>query len=160
MKIALALGVLAVSLVPALADRPQPSLTPAIGFCENTIPHEPVLVYELTGSTLVAQIDRTLYVYADGSLKLAEAEADSLGRSLRAMADPKEVMALQLTLVQYGALNLCDDTRRVTDVPLNTLTMFRGGPDATAHTFSYWIGDGDYAGVDGVIQQFIVDKFP
>ncbi|MBK8179679.1 MAG: hypothetical protein IPK67_12490 [Planctomycetes bacterium] len=160
MKITLALGVLALSLVPALAERPQPSLSTSLGVCENTILREPVLVYEYAGSTLVAQIDRTLYVYGDGSLKLAEAEADSLGRCLRAQTTPREVALLRQALFDAGAMGLCDDARRVMDVPLNTLTLFNGAQDARAHTFSYWIGDGNYEAVDGLIQQFIVDKFP
>jgi hypothetical protein len=160
MKTAFALGVLLTSLVPGLAREPQAADVVFPNTCENKIVHEPVLVYELAGSTLIAQIDKTLYVYADGSLKLAVAEADSLGFCLRAKTDPKVVFNLQQALVQAGVLVLCDDPRNVTDVPLNTLTYLRGTQDARAHTFSYWLGDGEYAQVDALLQNFIVEQFP
>jgi hypothetical protein len=160
MKTAFALGVLLASMVPGLARDAQVADVAIPAPCENTIQREPVLVYELVGSTLIAQIDRTLYVYADGSLKLAEAQADSLGFCLRSQTTPRDVQLLQQALVQAGGMRLCDDPRRVMDVPLNTLTLLRGDQDARAHTFSYWIGDGEYAQVDALIQQFIGERFP
>lgn len=45
-------------------------------------------------------------------------------------------------------------------VPLRTLTFLRGAQDARAHTFSYWIGDGDYAALDALLEQFIAEQFP
>ena len=53
-----------------------------------------------------------------------------------------------------------DDARLVTDVPLHTLTMLQGTQDSKAHTFSYWLGDGEFAAVDALLEDFIVEHFP
>ncbi len=160
MKSALAMGVLLAALTPGVASE-KPTLNVVIQpGAENTIVHEPLLVYELVGSSQLAQIDLTLYVYADGWIKLAQADADSLGFSRRALATPRTVQALKNALMQAGAMKLFDDARTVTDVPLHTLTMMQGAQDARAHTFSYWVGDGEYAVIDALLEEFIVEQFP
>jgi len=160
MKTAIALGVLLAAMAP-VDNRPKPAFTVATPPpCANTIVREPVLVYELAGSTLIAQIDRTLYVYGDGTLKLAQADADSLGFCKRTTVNPRIVLTLQQKLMQAGAMTLCDDVRRVTDVPLHTMTMMEGAQDAKAHTFSYWLGDGEYAAVDALLEEFVAEQFP
>ena len=47
----------------------------------------------------------------------------------------------------------------MTDVPLNTLTVFNGTTDAQAHTFSYWLANGNYAPVQAAIDAFITQTF-
>ena len=160
MKTAFASGVLLLAFIPALAHVEPAARPAAVLACDNVIVHEPLLVFEVKGSTLAAQVDRTLIVFADGSLKLAEAEFAGQGRCARAQTTPESVLALKQALTQAGAAILCDDPQQVTDVPLRTLTFLRGAQDARAHTFSYWLGAGDYAVVDALLEQFIAEQFP
>lgn len=161
MKTAFALGVLAVCLVPSIAvvqaDVQRRAPPPA---CDNVIVHEPLFVYEVLGSSLIGPFDSTLTVYADGSLKLADAYATGRGPYARAQITPRAAAAMQQSLFKAGGFVLCDDTQDVTDVPLHTLTLLGGGQDATAHSFSYWVGDGDYAAVDTLIADFVAEQFP
>lgn len=162
MKTTLAIGALVLALVPAIPGRQNdkniPPVPPPVP-CDNAIVHEPLLIYEVYGSTLIAPYDVTLTVYADGSLKLVDAYATAEGVCRRAKADPRTVLGLQQVLARAGAFTLCDDTQLVTDVPLHTLTMLDGTPDAVAHTFSYWLGDGGYAPVDALLENFIATQF-
>jgi len=159
MKTAFASGVFLAAFLPSLARVEPAAPPPAAQACDNVIVHEPLLVFEIVGSTLAAQVDRTLTVFADGSLKLADAELGGPGGCTRAQTTPLEVLALKQALTQAGAAILCDDPQQVTDVPLRTLTLLRGAQDARAHTFSYWLGAGDYALVDALLEQFIADHF-
>ncbi|HUR27457.1 MAG TPA: hypothetical protein VM509_04670 [Planctomycetota bacterium] len=128
--------------------------------CANVLAHEPLLLYEIVGSTLAAQIDRTLSVYADGSVRLASASDAGPGKCRIVHVDPSLVSELHQALVATGGWTLCDDTRIVTDVPLRTLTLLGKTPTTRAHTFSYWLGDEGYEAVDLVLEQFIADQFP
>ncbi len=161
MKTALALGVLAICLVPAItlvqADVQRPAPPPV---CPNVIVHEPLFIYEVLGSSLIGPFDSTLTVYADGTLKLADAYAVGSGQCVRAQTTPRIAHGLQQALFDVGGFALCDDTQIVTDVPLHTLTLLNGVENPTAHTFSYWVGDGDYATVDALLANFIAEQFP
>ncbi len=159
MKTAFVSGVLFASLLPALATV-QPASAPAVAEqCPNLLLHEPIVLYEISGATLLGPVDRTLTVYADGALKLSAASATGAGECLLGQTTPEIAKTLQQELIQAGAFDLCDDPRNVTDVPLNTLTLLRGAQDARAHTFSYWVGDGHYLGVDITIEKFINAQF-
>lgn len=159
MKTAFVSCVLFASLIPAFTRLQAGSDFPAPTPCDNLIAHEPVLLFELAGTTLIAQYDRTLTVYADGALKLADASTTGPGQAIRAQTTPEVVNALKSALTQAGAAALCDDARGVTDVPLRTVTLLRGAQDARAHTFSYWLADGEYAQVDALIEGFIAEHF-
>ncbi len=161
MKTAFALGVLAVCLVPSIAlvqaDVQRPAPPPV---CVNTIVHEPLFIYEVLGSSLIGPFDSTLTVYADGTLKLADAYAIDRGQCVRTQTTPRIVNGLQQALFDAGGFALCDDTQIVTDVPLHTLTLLNAAENPTVHTFSYWVGDGDYAAVDALLANFVAEQFP
>jgi len=160
MKVAIALGALAFALVPALARVPDGGVdTPAPPTCFNVVAHEPVLVFEVLGSTLLGQVDDTLTVYSDGTLKLATAYADGFGQVQRVQITPREVFTLYQQLELGGAFSGCDDPRQFTDVPLHTVTLMNGVQDAWGHSFSYWIGDGTYAAIDAVLENFLAEHF-
>ena len=160
MKTAFVTGVLFASLIPALATLQPTSVASPADQCPNLLLHEPLVLYELSGATLIGPVDRTLTVYADGALKLSAASATGPGECTLGQTTPELAQALQQELVRAGAFDLCDDARNVSDVPLNTLTLLRGAQDARAHTFSYWIGDGHYQAVDDAIAKFITVQFP
>ncbi|HUR27458.1 MAG TPA: hypothetical protein VM509_04675 [Planctomycetota bacterium] len=160
MKTFLLTGILLASSIPlGLALRPaqQPTLSAS---CANVLPHEPVAVFEVRGATLSSRIDRTLTVYSDGSTTLSEINSQiPNGKCDATSVTTARVRQLVSELRQGGAAVLCDDTRDVTDVPLRTLTFLGGTQDARAHSFSYWIGDGEYSTVDVVLEKFIIENF-
>lgn len=160
MKTAFVSGVIFASLLPATAPVQSAAGASPAEQCPNLLLHEPIVLYEISGATLLGPVDRTLTVYADGALKLSAASATGAGECLLGQTTPEVAQKLQQELVQAGAFDLCDDPRNVTDVPLNTLTLLRGAQDARAHTFSYWIGDGHYLAVDLTIEKFINAQFP
>jgi hypothetical protein len=161
MKTGFVSGVLFASLASLVA--PQDSAggdTLGTTRCANVLPHEPVLLYEIHGATLAAQVDKSLTVYADGAIRLSTGSDASPGKCTVLQVAPSVVDELRQTLVLTGGLTLCDDQRVVTDVPLHTLTLLGKTPVTRANTFSYWIGDEDYEAVDLALEQFIADQFP
>ncbi|MEO6710157.1 MAG: hypothetical protein ABI054_11970 [Planctomycetota bacterium] len=152
MKIALITCALIAPLFPALVRQQA---------CPNVIAHEPVVLFEVAGSTIAARVDRTLTVYADGSMLMSEAgTAGSRGHCMRVQTTPGVVADLKLALIKAGAQTLCDHQIQVTDVPLRTLTMMGGSQDSRAHTFSYWTPEPEYAAVDAELETFIAEQFP
>ena len=160
MKVVIAIGALALGLLPALARVPDKGTDmPAPPTCFNVVAHEPLLVFEVLGTTLLGQVDDTLTVYNDGTCKLATAYADGFGQVRRVEISPREVFMLYQALDQAGAFMACDDTRQFMDVPLHTVTLMNGVQDAWGHSFSYWIGDGNYAVIDSVLENFLAEHF-
>ena len=160
MKTAFVSGVLFASLAPFVAPQDSVGVDTPAPKCANVLAHEPLVLYEIHGSTLAPQVDRSLTLYADGSIRLSSGSDASPGKCTVAQVDPSVVDELRQSLVQTGGLTLCDDTRIVTDVPLHTLTLLGKTPVTRANTFSYWLGDENYEGVDLVLEQFITDQFP
>jgi hypothetical protein len=160
MKTAFASSALVALLVPVMTHMQPLAARAAQPQCENWVVHEPILVFEVSGYTLAAQVERALILYADGSMKLSQASSTGTGSCALGQTTPENARALQQMLAGAGGFLLCDDARQVTDVPLRTLTLMRGTQDARAHTFSYWLGDEDYAMVDALLENFISQQFP
>jgi hypothetical protein len=124
--------------------------------------HEPLVVYDVNGATLVGSVFRNLEVYNDGYAQIhqvgtgpfftTKAEVAFIGAAAAA--------SFRASLAAAGAETLCDDTGFVTDVPMQTLTVLRDATDTRAHTFSWWIGTGQFTLVDQKIQSFISSTFP
>ena len=102
MKTAFALGVLLTSLVPGLAREPQSADVAIPAPCDNRIVHEPVLVYELAGSTLVAQIDKTL----DEASSTLRAQASAFGSNLSIVQIRQDFSKNLINVLQTGSSNL------------------------------------------------------
>ena len=141
---------------PAPAPRPD----------ANPLRHEPVLVLDVTGTTLLGIVHRHLAVYNDGYATLSAFERGSF-RALPTQAYARTAFATESTVAQLrqalgraGAFALEDQRGFVTDVPLTTVTIFRGGTNAVAHTYSYWLPTGDYGGADAIVHTFLADHFP
>lgn len=164
---ALLLSVAACSALFAVTPRAEePFLQSRI--CPNSIKHEPLLIFERSGGTLLGPMYRNLTVYSDGRVSMSKDDTvffDSGVGQETAVAvislSTGEVERLWAMLVDAGAFSLCDmDGPQVMDVPLNTVTIFDGRTDADAHTYSYWIAINEYAGVGAVISSFIAMHFP
>jgi hypothetical protein len=157
LRAALALIVAAVPFT--LAAAPQ-IIAPAP--CLNPLVHEPLVVYDVNGSTLVGAVYRNLEVYNDGYAQIhqvgtggfytTKAEVAFIGASAAA--------SFASSLAAAGAGTLCDDSNIVLDVPMQTLTTLRDATDTRGHTFSWWIPTGAYTTVDQKIQSFISATFP
>jgi hypothetical protein len=163
---ALLLSIAGCSALFAVAPQAQHSIQQS-RTCPNSIRHEPLLLFEQSGGTLLGPMYRNLTVYSDGRATLTQDEAaafdsEEVTETMVASVSltPDNVAALWAVLVDAGAFTLCDADAEVFDVPLNTVTIFDGRADADAHTYSYWIGTGDHAIVDTVISHFIAMQFP
>ena len=145
---------------PLLFPLPAPLVAPPLGDCVDDLPHQPVVVYEVSGFTFVGFFDRELVVYQDGSARLSSASAAGDGKAQVASVAPGAAVALLSDLSAAGAFQLCDQTGTFNDLPLSTLTVVRPQTDARAHTFSWWAGDGAYGPVEQRLNQFIAAAFP
>ncbi len=135
---------------PAQAEPPPP----------NIFLHEPVLVYDVSGSTLAQTVQCTLTVYNNGHASIAE-KIEGVGQEVDVSVAPVAANRLRFDLALAGAFTLGDNPDLATDVPLRTVTYFpRPGPRALANTFSYLQPTGPWFAVDAVIERFIDVYFP
>lgn len=141
---------------PARAAEPAPA--PA---CADTIPMHPVLVHDVAGSTLIGPIYRHLVVYSNGHAHLSATtyEPDP-GRAQTGILTLAEVAQLRADLASAGAFTSCDNDLPVSDVPVTTVSVFRGATNALAHTYSFLAPDAQQAAVEAVVQQLVATKFP
>lgn len=126
---------------------------------DNPIAHEPVIVYEVTGGTIAGPYDLQLTVYADGLARLSSATRTKVGRTLTRDVGHEAAIELATELARVGAYFASDQVMTVTDVPLSTLTILQGAPDARSHTYSWWVPDASNLTAPTLLQQFIADNF-
>ena len=121
----------------------------------------PLIVYDVTGFTLAGPVDLNLDVYGSGLVKLSSASAaPGQGKSEIAHLTPQQTLALARALFFAGSFQTCDQPAAGSDVPLHTLTVFRGATDAKAHTFSWWVPEKEYATFEQLLDGFIATHFP
>lgn len=135
--------------------------TAAVPTCPNTIRHEPLVLFDVTGFTLAGPIDIQLTVYDDGLARVCQTQSmtGAIDARLNSVT-PLAARQLVTDLAQLGATTLCDSYGFVNDVPISTLTVFRGVTDAGAHTFSWDGGQGAYAQIEQRLFTFIHAAFP
>lgn len=127
----------------------------------DRIPISPVVLMTRSGPTLLGgnQLS-TISIYSNGLITVSQADgASGTSSAGQAIVDPSYVDDLRSRLRSIGAHRLGDAQYDAYDVPLNTVTVFFGGQDARAHTFSYWIPDGAYRDVDDAILGFLTEPF-
>lgn len=128
--------------------------------CVNEFPHEPVLMYEVSGRSLCCLVDIQMTIWSDGSARAASADESGPGRAQIAYIPPLAVQGLLAELNTLGAGAACDEPSFTSDVPLSTLTLLRGTTDARAHTWS-WLGDDGHGGaIELRLNQFLHTHFP
>ncbi|HKE01615.1 MAG TPA: hypothetical protein VKE69_11440 [Planctomycetota bacterium] len=135
-----------------------PSTTPAP--CSRVFAQEPVLFWDSTGSTFLGLFHRHMAIYSNGLASISKNQAFFGVGVQYTMADPDAVAELRQALAAAGAFQLCDYPLTGNDVPLQTVTLFGGGPNAPSHTFSFYFPDGAYGDVQAAIQKFISVTFP
>lgn len=150
----IAVPILCAGLVAALDFQPTQRQVP--------IENEPVLVFDVTGSTLLGPVHRHLAVYDSGRVSYATSGPRAAQPFVAtATIEPKRVQALMGALSGAGAWQGIDQELGVTDVPLTTVTVLSGATDASAHTFSYWTASTrTHKSVQDLIAAFVTEVFP
>jgi len=134
-----------------------PTTTPP---CTNVFPHEPVLMYEVSGRSLCCLVDIQMTIWNDGSVRAASADESGVGRAQIAVVPPLLVQGLLADLNMFGAGSSCDVPTMTSDAPLATLTLLRGATDGRTRTWS-WLGDdGQNGAIEQRLNQFLHDTFP
>ena len=159
----LALSLAFVTTVSVLAFRgtsaPVSAAAPAA--CPDIYEHQTTLVYEVNGGTIAGRFDRELVLYGDGSARLSSTQVGGgASKCQMTVVSTETVGKLLAGLTTAGAPALCDDPSFVTDMPLSTLTLMRATTDASAHTYSWWVGQGAYGPVEDILQNFVATTFP
>lgn len=136
----------------------------AVSSCANSMAVEPVLIYNLSGGTLLGPMHLCLVVYGDGLATISRRDSSTppAGTAESKHVSPASLQSLSLALAAAGAELSCDQVSPVMqDVPLATVTVFSAsGTDAAAHTFSYWqASSGPYGAVESILQDFIGAEF-
>ncbi len=127
---------------------------------------EPILVFDVSGSSLLGPLHSRLSVYNDG-LATVSRWSDNVvfggedGDAAINYVGSEAVDSLRKQLSAAGAFSLTDQLLIVADLPLSTVTFFRKpGTRSVANTYSYWVGTGEYGAVNTVIANFIDAHFP
>jgi hypothetical protein len=105
-----------------------------------------------------------LTVYNDGSAIYSKLTGPNPAGNFCDTGVPKSrVDQLRADLSQAHAMQLRDQLSGVTDVPLQTVTVFDYPPTAprgVTNTFSYELATGNKAPIDAIIRAFLAEVFP
>lgn len=165
----LLLAALAFSPLAFFAVRPAAAVP---GGCGNLFPNEPLVLFDTTGFTLSGSlIHQNLVVYGSGIAAYSVSSQQltpplegsfDFGDAKVAMLTPETAQRFLRELAFAGAFSLCDEPAFVADVPPSTLTVFNGGTDAAAHSFSFFGGglSQPHATVAQIVDAFITAHFP
>ena len=128
---------------------------------KQTINRQPVLLYELSGITLLGPVTQTVVAYSSGDITMSQMIGHSNPPSvIRAQMSVVSLESFLVAMYGAGVAGLQDQEFSVTDAPLRTVTVLSPGTDAIAHSFSYYIPDGDYAGVSELLRRFVEELAP
>lgn len=125
----------------------------------------PLVIYDVTGSTLVGPTHMHLAVYWNGQASIDRKDTLLTGdgdRVLEASATLQQLQTFNQALRSAGAGRLSPPLNTQTaDLPLTTVTYFGNAkPNSKAHSFSYFDQSDRVAAVDQAIQTFIDQIFP
>lgn len=136
----------------------QPALAPT---CANTLPHEPLVIFDSSGGTLGGPVDIQLTVYNNGQARVCRTQSLTGATDARmTYVTPAAATQFAAQLSHLRAGILCDSDLMWSDVPMSTLTILRDATDSRAHTFS-WIGGGpQHILIEQAVFGFINTTFP
>lgn len=126
--------------------------------CFDRIPISPVATMTTAGGTLFGPVMSTISIYSNGRIITSEASYGGASAAGTAFVDPASVENLAQTLRESGAFDLCDQKDDFYDVPLKTVTVFSGGQDAKAHTYSYYFAEDEYQQAEDAILGFLIEN--
>lgn len=155
-------AILAIAFVPVVfaADiTPHPTRSP--DGVDDPIPVSPVLLVRTSGASLLGDVASNITVHSDGfATRSVSDPSTGDGTFQTASLTSGDVLSLQQALVAAGAFSLGDQAAYVQDVPMTTMTVFEPGPDGSHHTFSFFVGDGEYEGVATILTTLLQRHFP
>ena len=126
--------------------------------CPNSLPHEPLVLYEVTGGTLLGPVDGFLAVYGDGLARYSSSIDGSGPGSSQTVFVGTDATLLQQDLIAAGAMSQCDQPDIANDVPQSTLTVFRANA-RRASTFSWFLPEGPTEEIQSILSSFIAAHF-
>ena len=126
--------------------------------CFDRIAMSPVATMTTAGGTLLGPVMSTITIYSNGLIITSESSHDGASAAGTAFVDPTFVEDLARTLRESGAFELCDQKYDFYDVPLRTVTVFSGGQDAKAHTYSYYFAEERYQQAEDAILGFLIEN--
>lgn len=145
------------------ADARSADAAPPVHF--DYLLRDPLVIYNLSGATLLGDVHQQLTLYDDGTAVCSEIDplANRAGSVQVEALEAGAVRWFLDELILWGAHLLEDDTSVALDTPMATMTMLfkeRNGR-VDAHTFSYYpvVAEGNAAEVDRVVQAFIAEYF-
>lgn len=133
------------------------SAAPAASAACDIWVHEPLVAYDIQGTTFAGPFDETLLVYNDGVVKHFSL---SQGKAAVVYLSPTLTRQLAKDLFLAGAFTLCDAPEAGADIPMQTLTLFRGKADALTHSVNWWNDDPPYGAVRQILDDFIAANVP
>ncbi len=145
------------------AAAPERAGTPPILL--DYIPKDPLVIYNLSGATLLGEVHQQLTVYSDGTATCSEIDpmGNPAGSAQRKALPVSALQWLLDELILYRAHVLDDDTNFAFDVPLATVTMMFKQRNGTTvgHSFSYYpvVAGEEAAKVEGIVRAFIAEHF-
>ena len=131
------------------------------GGCAEQHDVQPMLIARSSGDTLLGPVFQLLTVYSNGEMSLSRVDpVDAAPKISTAVLGKGELLALMHQLRTAGALSMCDQAVQITDVPLQTITIFMGSDGLSrANTFSYYSGFGEHAAIDVVLSDLVANHF-
>ncbi len=178
------MSVLAVTLVIAALISSSATRTANAGdvepvpqwFIPTTPPQNPVLIYDVSGSTLAGLIHFRLSVYDTGHASISAAGYDQLwwheselldgdcptdGKAAFTWVGQNAAKQLQRDLKVAGAFRAANGMLAV-DVPMTTVTVFdKASPDAKSHSFTFQFASSpEIEQTMAVVNAFIDEYFP
>lgn len=152
------------ALQPLFAPGPAsapPALEDPAGLGQlDATDRQPVLVYDVSGGTLLGPVQSTVVVWSSGAVTYSRQDPFSEPAVGTMTLAPAALEGLLQSLEDAGTGALQDQWPQVADLPLNTVTVLGPTTSTVAHTFSYWTGVGKYAAVDAVLDRLTAEIEP
>lgn len=130
----------------------------------DSITGAPLVSMEVSGGTLTGLIYARLSVSDDGiaTYVAGGGMTQPMAATIQTVSvPPSAIQQLQKDIRESHAFTLCDVATVVNDMPMTTVTVFSGGADARAHTFSYFFpAIGDNSKLHDALTKFQQTWFP
>lgn len=145
---------------------PSPRALPAApaGDCPNIFVVEPLVIFDVSGFSLGGAIHRHLTVYNNGLASISNAGGfppHISGTATFTFLPVGKAIGLARDLFDAGAWDVCDELVPISDTPITTVTVLRGGTNAPSHTYSYYTPESPEATEAAqILADFVDEHFP
>jgi hypothetical protein len=130
--------------------------------CGDLFAQQPLVIFQTNGNTLAGPTHFQLSVFGDGTIAISKKSWDGTSKADSTVIAPGRAAEFHKAIVSLGGLTLCDSPQMISDVPLNTITVFNHDTtDARAHTFSFLGGNsGPYSQIESFVSALAAAVFP